>query len=122
MNIITHQRAISLFPRMTFIYKKYIHNGQKNYVTNGDIYIWPLLRGLGWYEPLREQFPDAKELQGGRQMGDDHCWAIQFEILKDQHVLGGELVLRSTHSSDYIILTFVYSLGEGPLLQVNGII
>lgn len=83
MNFITSQRAISMFPRTTFISMKYIRSAQEEIISNGDIHIRPLLRNTGWYDLLDDDEVRGTELTVARRAGDPLCWTIPNDVSRE---------------------------------------
>lgn len=76
MNFISSERAISIFPRTTFLCKNYVRCSQDHFLTNGEDYIWPVVRNTEDFTLLRDEDTGYREIGAARQAGDALCWIL----------------------------------------------
>lgn len=85
MNFFTSSRAVSLFPRTTFVLYKFIKSSQRDFLSNGETYVSPIVHEAEGYDHLRDDDISTEETTTLRRVGDERCWIIPLKVSSEYY-------------------------------------
>lgn len=80
MNIITSRYAISVFPRSSFISRKFAVSAQRTFDTTSAAHIKAVVRNTTGLAMMKGGETPPREMRVPRRVGDELCWILPVTI------------------------------------------